>query len=230
MKIIRRRDLLCKTGCRAVDSPVRRLYRWTGRKALSGAMVADLVDAPACLCRWADEPMSETGMSWDHRVAALWAAMDSYDPEAFVEKIERLAAELPSGDALGLFERASAHDSTGHPDVAVPLYRAALQAGLTGLRRREATIQLASSLRNLGKPADSAVLLSEELHASSDELDGAVRAFLALALVDLGREREAVAISLAALSKYLPQYNRSLARYASDLAPGLMGMDGPSKA
>jgi hypothetical protein len=44
-----------------------------------------------------------------------------------------------------------------------------------------------------------------------------VRAFLALALVDLGREREAVAISLEALSRYLPRYNRSLARSASAL-------------
>jgi hypothetical protein len=167
-------------------------------------------------------------MSWDHRVAARWAAMDSYEPEAFVEKVERLAAERPSGHALGLFERASAHDAIGHPDVAVPLYRAALQAGPTGLRRPEATIPLASSLRNLRKPDESAVLLSEELHASSDELDGAVRSFLALALVDLGRERAAAAIRLAALSKYLPQRHRSLARHASDLTAE--SMDGQSKA
>ena len=53
--------------------------------------------------------------------------------------------------------------------------------------------------------------------APRDELDGAVRAFLALALVDLGREREAVAVSLTALSHYLPRYNRSLARYAGAL-------------
>jgi hypothetical protein len=46
-----------------------------------------------------------------------------------------------------------------------------------------------------------------------------VRAFLALALVDLGREREAVAHSLVALSMYLPRYNRSLARYASEICP-----------
>ena len=63
-------------------------------------------------------------------------------------------------------------------------------------------------------------VLVAELQAASDELDGAVRAFLALALVDLGREREAVAISLTALSHYLPRYNRSLARYARDLATG----------
>ena len=41
-----------------------------------------------------------------------------------------------------------------------------------------------------------------------------MRAFLALALVDLGRERKAVAQSLTALAHYLPRYNRSLARYA----------------
>ena len=51
-------------------------------------------------------------------------------------------------------------------------------------------------------------LLSAEIDAASDELDGAVRAFLALALVDVGREREAVAHALIALSKYLPRYNR----------------------
>jgi tetratricopeptide (TPR) repeat protein len=161
--------------------------------------------------------MSESQASWENRVAALWSAIDDYDPEFFVAQVELLAAELPPESSLALFERASAHDSTGHPDVAVPLYRAALSAGLSGIRRREATIQLASSLRNLGHADEAAALLSDELHAESDALDGAVRAFLALALVDLGREREAVGISLAALSKYLPQYNRSLARYASEL-------------
>jgi hypothetical protein len=162
--------------------------------------------------------MSESQTAWENRVAALWSAFDDYDPDAFVAQVELLAAELPPGNALGLFERASAHDSTGHPDVAVPLYRAALSTGLTGIRRREATIQLASSLRNLGRAAEAAGLLSDEIHAGSDELDGAVRAFFALALVDLHREREAVGISLAALAKYLPQYNRSLARYANELA------------
>ncbi|MGE5261682.1 MAG: tetratricopeptide repeat protein [Actinomycetota bacterium] len=162
--------------------------------------------------------MSESQASWENRVAALWGAIDDYDPEVFVGHVEALAAELPPGSALGLFERASAHDSAGHPDVAVPLYRAALSAGLAGIRRREATIQLASSLRSLGLAAEAATLLFDELHGGSDNLDDAVRAFLALALVDLGREREAVGISLAALSKYLPRYNRSLARYASELA------------
>ena len=42
-------------------------------------------------------------------------------------------------------------------------------------------------------------------------------AFLALALVDTGREREAVALSLTALARHLPRYNRSLANYAQEI-------------
>ncbi|HEY1329824.1 MAG TPA: tetratricopeptide repeat protein [Casimicrobiaceae bacterium] len=169
--------------------------------------------------------MSHTDASWESRIAGLWSEIERFDPPAFVAEVELLVGELPSGSAIGLFERASAQDSTGHPDLAVPLYRAALEAGLSGMRRRRATIQLASSLRNLGNAAEAADLLFAELHAPSDELDGAVRAFLALALVDLGREREAVGVSLAALSKYLPRYNRSLARYASEIvdAPDVNG-------
>jgi tetratricopeptide (TPR) repeat protein len=160
------------------------------------------------------------GADWERRVAQAWAAIDDMPPEVFVDRIEHLAAELPPQHAAGLFERACAQDSTGHPDVAVPLYRTALAQGLSGLRRRRATIQMASSLRNLGQPAQAAGLLAAELEqAPADELDGAVRAFLALALADLGREREALMHTLTALSHSLPRYNRSLARYASELVP-----------
>jgi len=155
--------------------------------------------------------------SWESRVADLWKRIDEYAPEEFVLQVERLAAELPPASAEGLFERACAHDSTGHPDRAVPLYQQALVAGLTGIRRRRAVIQMASSMRNLGNPERAADLLAAELDAPSDELDEAVRGFLALALVDLGREREAVAVSLTALARYLPRYNKSLARYAQGI-------------
>ena len=162
--------------------------------------------------------MSTLDAAWEDRLGRLWGTIDTCEPDAFVAAIEALAAELPAGSPVALFERASAQDSTGHPDLAAPLYRAALAAGLTGLRRRRATIQLASSLRNLGHAREAADLLRVELDAPTDELDGAVRAFLALALADLGQEREALALSLSALSQYLPRYNRSLARYASAMA------------
>ena len=164
-------------------------------------------------------PTQTPGAAWEARATDLWKRIDEHAPEAFVGRIEALSAELAPGSAVGLFERGAAQDSTGHPDLAVPLYQAALDAGLSGLRRRRAVIQMASSLRNLGDAAQAAALLSAELNQPSDELDGAVRAFLALAFVELGREREAVSISLTALSQYLPRYNRSLARYARDLLP-----------
>jgi tetratricopeptide (TPR) repeat protein len=156
--------------------------------------------------------------AWEKRLASWWASLDDRTPEDFVHGLDTLVAELPPGSAVGLFERAAAQDSTGHSDLAIPLYRAALRSGLVGLRRRRATIQLASSLRNLGSVEEAVDLLTAELDAPGDELDGAVRAFLALALADAGREREAVAIALTALSRYLPRYNRSLARYAQALA------------
>lgn len=161
--------------------------------------------------------MTATDASWESRLAELWECIDDHAPDDFVALIDRMASELPADSALAFFERAAARDSTGHPELAVPLYRTALAAGLTGIRRRRAVIQMASSLRNLGDPVRAAALLTDELNAPSDELDQAVRAFLALALVDLGREREAVAVSLTALSTYLPRYNRSLARYARSL-------------
>jgi hypothetical protein len=154
---------------------------------------------------------------WEQRIADLWAAIDDYEPEDFRVEVERLAAALPAGDPVGLFERACANDSTGRPEEAEPLYSQALAGGLTGIRRRRAVIQLASTLRNLGRPEESVGLLEAERDAGSDELNDAVAAFLALALVDVGREREAAGVALGALSEHLPRYNRSLANYAEDL-------------
>ena len=154
---------------------------------------------------------------WEGQISELWSALDGCTAAEFIARMEALVAGRPTGDPAALFERGSAQDSTGHPEQAVPLYRAALDAGLSGPRRRRATIQLASSLRSLGHADQAVALLSAELEAGSDELDGAVQAFLALALVDVGREREAVATSLTALAAYLPRYNRSLARYARAL-------------
>jgi tetratricopeptide (TPR) repeat protein len=161
--------------------------------------------------------MNQTDTLWEERLAALWKSLDVCEPETFLARLETLLGELAPGSAVASFERGAAHDSTGRPDLAVPLYETALAAGLTGTRRRRAVIQMASSLRNLGHAPRAAELLTAELGLADDELTGAVHAFLALALVDLGREREAVAVSLKALSGYLPRYNRSLARYAEEI-------------
>jgi hypothetical protein len=121
-------------------------------------------------------------------------------------------------DAQEAFDQACDYDSNGHPDLAVPLYREALQGQLDGENRRRAVIQMASSLRNLGQVDESLELLTAELAQPSDHLDDAVRAFLALALADAGRAREGLSHALTALAPHLPRYQRSLANYAQDLA------------
>ncbi len=154
---------------------------------------------------------------WESALSELWASLDRLDEDDFVARMKALTAQLPSGHAVASFEEACAWDSTGHSDKAVPLYQAALASGLDGQRRRRAVIQMASSLRNMGRADLAAQHLQLELKQPHDELSEAVKAFLALALADLGREREALAICLESLSTYLPRYNRSLARYARSL-------------
>lgn len=157
---------------------------------------------------------------WEQRVTATWATFDDYPEERaadFRAAIDTLVAELPDGSPLAPFERACAWDSTGHSDQAVPLYREALELGLTGYKGRRAKIQLSSSLRNTGLAEEGVKLLTPELDGPSDELDDAVRATLALCLSTLGRDREGLSLVLGALAPHLPRYQRSMANYARAL-------------
>ncbi|MFJ9820290.1 tetratricopeptide repeat protein [Streptomyces sp. NPDC101151] len=157
---------------------------------------------------------------WENRVDAAWATFDDYtedDAAEFRAVIDKLVAELPEGSPLAPFEQACAWDSTGHSDKAVPLYREALARGLSEVSRykgRRATIQLSSSLRNIGQAEEGVRLLTPELEAPSDELDDAIRACLALCLSSLGRDREGLSLALGALAPHLPRYQRSMANYA----------------
>jgi hypothetical protein len=158
---------------------------------------------------------------WERRVAAAWASFGDLSEADFLTLIEKLAAEQPADSGTGFFERASSLDATDHPDMAIALYEQALERGLPGGRRRQAVIQLASSLRLAGRAPESAALLAAEIDATSDELNDAVVAFLALALADMGQEREAAAAALAALAPHLSRYQVSVANYARQLAePG----------
>ncbi|MEJ7790451.1 MAG: tetratricopeptide repeat protein [Gaiellaceae bacterium] len=162
--------------------------------------------------------MAEAPAEWEERLSDLWTSFADHSEEQFSARMEQLVAELPADSAVAAFERAGAFDSTGHSDRAVALYRQALELGLGEERRRRAVIQLASSLRNLGRAPESVALLTAERNAGSDDLDDAVSAFLALALVDTGHDREAVSLALTALSRHLTRYQRSLANYARELS------------
>lgn len=162
----------------------------------------------------------------NRRVAAVFAAIDDYEEAAFIAEIDALAAELPDGDADGIFHRASARDSWGHSDLAVPLYARALETGasdgsLTGENRRRAVIQMSSSLRNIGRVEDGlATLLKEKETGGEDHLSDALDCTIALCLATLGREREGLSLVLVALAKHLPRYNRSMANYGRVLLAG----------
>lgn len=86
--------------------------------------------------------MDTPGAQWEDRLAVVLASIDDLPEDEFLAAMLDLTAGLPAEHPVGLFERAGAYDSTGHPDVAVPLYEQPLAAGLDGVRRRRAVIQL----------------------------------------------------------------------------------------
>ena len=216
--LLERRDGSWQVQLRAVAydwAKAAALARAHGREDWALALLTGLAGPAAGPAATAGAAAGDS--DWERRLAGAWASIDQLDEDEFRGRIDQLTSELPASSAVGAFERACAFDSTGHSDRAVPLYRSALGLGLTGIRRRRAVIQLASSLRNLGQASESVTLLEAERDAGSDELDDALRGFLALALVDVGREREAVSIALGSLAPHLPRYQRSLANYAAEI-------------
>lgn len=157
-------------------------------------------------------------MDWHERVAAVWADADRLGDAELVRSIDELAAERPD-DAAALLEQGGARDSTGDEAGAEHFYRAALGAGLADSERAQCVIQLASTVRNLGRPEESLELLRTEFEGrpADDAYADAAVAFAALALVDLRRPVEAVAALLHTLTPHLPRYHRSVPAYADAL-------------
>jgi hypothetical protein len=159
--------------------------------------------------------------AWEARVAALWERLDEMDRDAFVAAMRDLAAECDPDDPVALFEVGGAHDSTGYTEAAVGYYERAVKAGLTGVRRRRVSIQMASSLRETGRPEQALALIEEERARGSDAYDDALAMCEALTLAKLGRDREGLSVALIALAPHLPRYQRSTVNYAR----GLVGRD-----
>lgn len=114
--------------------------------------------------------------------------------------------------ARALFERASLEDFLGEESAAIPLYEAALSSGLDSVHESKARIQLASSLRNVGRLEDASRVLED--FEFSDEFSSARDAFIALILWDLGDGAGALKAALQAAKPALGTYRR-----ASELMP-----------
>lgn len=156
---------------------------------------------------------------WYERVSAVWASASELADLDVVAAIDSLVAERDPDDARAVFEAASARDYAGLEPQAEPLYRRALELGLDEATRPRAVIQLASTLRNLGKPGEAVRMLEQQLHEHpDDEWTGPSAAFLALALASRGDDRDAASVALAALAGYLPIYSGSVRSYAIELS------------
>jgi hypothetical protein len=161
--------------------------------------------------------MSSEFDDWQHRVDAVWQDASLSDDDR-IGAIDALAAELGAEHPVALFERAGARDSAGRETEAEPLYRAALAAGLDPERRTRAVIQLASTIRNLGRVDEALRMLRDEYEASRGGLlQDEAAAFYALALVSSGDAVRGASVALTALAPHLSRYTRSVTGYAAEL-------------
>jgi cyanophycin synthetase len=152
----------------------------------------------------------------EDEITALWEIPDAV---ARLPVAARLYTAHP-GDARIAYELAGAHDSAGDEAAAVPLYEEALSAGLREPHRHRAQLQLASSLRNVGR-VDEAVAVIDDVAARHPDSLG-VAAFRALVHHDAGGPGRALGDLLAAVAATstdpdVVRYRRALTAYAAEL-------------
>jgi cyanophycin synthetase len=124
-------------------------------------------------------------------------------------------------EARAAYDRACACDREGLEAEAIPHYEDALRLGLDEELVPGALLGLGSSLRNVGRQAESVELLTDACERFPD--DAALRLFRALSLASAGRCDEALGdtILLAAARIDAPEihrYRRALDAYAQELA------------
>lgn len=153
--------------------------------------------------------------TWNERVDAFWDSADDGAPEEALAAMRALVEERASDDPEAIYEWASVHDFLDREDEAVALYRTSLELGLDGARRPQALVQLASTLRNVGRPAEALEIL--DAMEEDDIVGSAKEAFKALILFDLGEKAAALRTALDALAPTLPLYKRSVTNYAAAL-------------
>lgn len=149
-------------------------------------------------------------------LAEFWDHADDTDPVRMRVEMEHMLAAASYSDARALFERASLADFLGDEAAAVPLYEASLSGGLDDDRENQARIQLASSLRNVGRPHDALRVLRDFEFAN--QYIPARDAFVALTLWDIGDAAQALRSALQAASPATGKYRRAIGAYASELS------------
>lgn len=163
--------------------------------------------------------------SRDERLARAVELRESGDDEQARRVLVELRSEFPDDPQVAV-QTAWVHDSLGFEEEAVDHYRAALAGDLSDEELRSAYLGLGSTYRALGRDAESDETFRQGIERFPNF--GALRAFHAMTLYNLGRPREAVRellLLLVATSSdpSIERYRRSLGAYAEDLDRGWLG-------
>ena len=150
-------------------------------------------------------------------IDALWEIEDESER---IARAAQLHAAAP-GDPVVTYEYAGTFDSAGREDEAAGLYAQALAEGLREPLRHRCLLQLASTLRNLGRHDEAGARIDEA--AATEPASIGVAMFRALIHHDGGRADQALADLLALLAVEstdadVARYRRSLTAYAAELA------------
>ncbi|HEU6445625.1 MAG TPA: tetratricopeptide repeat protein [Gaiellaceae bacterium] len=157
--------------------------------------------------------------SRDERLARAVELRERGEDEQARQLLLELRSEFPD-DAQIAVQTAWVHDSLGLEEEAVEHYRAALAGELTDDELRAAFLGLGSTYRALGRDAESDETFRQGIEHFPDF--GALHAFHAMTLYNLGRPREAVRELLVLLlatssDPSIERYRRSLTAYTEDL-------------
>jgi len=130
-----------------------------------------------------------------------------------------LAAQFP-GDAELQYQAACVHDSLGREAQAVPFYLAAMSGELSVEHLRSAYLGLGSTYRALGQYPEAERTLREGLTRFPDAAE--LRTFLAMALHNLGKSKQAVELLLTVLAQsssdaHVQGYRDAILFYARDI-------------
>lgn len=158
-------------------------------------------------------------MSASERLARAIELREGGELEKALPLLVELREEFPDDPQVAI-QTAWVHDSLGLEDEAVPHYEAALAGGLPDDQARGAYLGFASTLRTMGRDADSDRVFLEGLERFPDFLP--LRVFYAMLEYNLGRSREAVRALIEVLLEAtedptILRYRRSLSGYAEDL-------------
>jgi len=118
------------------------------------------------------------------------------------------------------YEAACVHDYLGRESEAIPFYLAAISGRLPSEQLRRAYLGLGSTYRALGQYQSAERALREGLARFPDAAE--LKTFLAVALHNLGRSKQAVELLLTVLADtsaddHLRSYREAILFYAQDI-------------